>query len=200
MTVKTTETEISTTTTAQTATRPDEAGNDAAVVRLTSPGVGMFVPAEVRESSIFGKGLFAVQPLAKGTIVCCFTLGSEVITEQQFVQACADGVHRIMRTGTRYAGRYFTVGNEAADYNFINHSFEPNLLSHCGLVLAKRDVAAGEELTLDYRLLVEPSDVAAYDDAATGRPIRGLTARETILRSARELIALLESVDHKWEG
>jgi hypothetical protein len=184
----------------QTTPPSSDAAGAANVLRATSAGAGMFVPAEVRPSTIFGRGLFATQPVAKGTIVCCFTVGSEVITEEQFVQGCAAGVHRIMRTGTRYAGRYFTVGNEGADYNFINHSFEPNLLSHCGLVLARRDVAAGEELTLDYRLLVEPSDVAAYDDTATGTPIRGLPARETILRSARELIALLESVEQSWEG
>ena len=159
----------------------------------------MFIKTEVKDSGIFGKGLFAAERVPAGKIVCCFTLGSEIITEEQFVQGCADRVHRILRTGTRYAGRYFTVGNEAEPYNFINHSFRPNLLSHCGLILAKRDVEAGEELTLDYRLLVDPSDVAAYDDAATGHPIRGLPPKETILRTARELIALVERVD-KWQG
>ena len=159
----------------------------------------MFIKTDVKESGIFGKGCFAAEAVPKGKIVCCFTLGAEVITEEQFVRGCAEGVRRILRTGTRYAGRYFTVGNEAEPYNYINHAFEPNLLSHCGLILAKRDVAPGEELTLDYRLLVDPSDVAAYDDAATGRPIRGVTAREAILRSARELIALVEGVE-AWEG
>ena len=159
----------------------------------------MFIKADVKESGIFGNGLFAAERVPAGRIVCCFTVGSEVITEGQFVQGCAAGVHRILRTGTRYAGRYFTVGNEGAPYNFINHSFEPNLLSHCGLVLARRDVEPGEELTLDYRLLVDPGDVAAYDDAATGRPIRGLPPKETILRTARDLIALVERVDD-WQG
>lgn len=159
----------------------------------------MFIRTDVKESGIFGKGLFAADRVPAGKIVCCFTLGGEVITEDEFVRGCAEGVHRILRTGTRYAGRYYTVGNEAAPYNFINHSFEPSLLSHCGLILAKRDVEAGEELTLDYRLLVDPSDVAAYDDAATGWPIRGLPAQETILRTARELIALIEGLEN-WKG
>ena len=159
----------------------------------------MFIVTRVQESGIYGKGLFAAERVPAGKIVCCFTLGSEVITEEEFLRGCADGVGRILRTGTRYAGRYFTVGNEAAPYNFINHAFEPNLLSHCGLVLARRDIEAGEELTLDYRLLVDPSDVAAYDDAATGKPIRGLPPKETILRTARELIALVERVPD-WEG
>lgn len=159
----------------------------------------MFIKTDVKDSGIFGKGLFAGERVPAGRIVCCFTLGSDVITEGEFVQGCADGVRRILRTGTRYAGKHYTVGNEGEPYNFINHSFEPNLLSHCGLILAKRDVEPGEELTLDYRLLVDPSDVAAYDDAETGRPIRGLPPKETILRTARELIALVERVEN-WEG
>ena len=159
----------------------------------------MFIRTDVRESAIFGKGCFAAEAVPAGKIVCCFTLGSEVITEEQFLRGCAEGVPRILRTGTRYAGKYFTVGNEGEPYNFINHSFEPNLLSHCGLILARRDVGAGEELTLDYRLLIDPTDVAAYDDAATGRPIRGFTAKAAILRSARELIELVERTEG-WEG
>jgi hypothetical protein len=159
----------------------------------------MFIQPEVRESGIFGKGLFAAQAVRKGTIICCFTLGSRVITERQFIAACEADDKFIMRTGTRYVGKYFTVGNESAPYTFINHSFDPNVLAHCGILLARRDIELQEELTVDYRTLVDPTDVATYDDAATGERIRGLPAKDTLLKTARELIALVEGVSG-WEG
>jgi hypothetical protein len=84
-------------------------------------------------------------------------------------------------------------------YNFINHSFKPNLLCHCGVVLTAREIGAGEEMTLDYRTLIDTTDVGIYNDAVTGREIRGFGARETLLRTARELVALVESVP-EWEG
>jgi hypothetical protein len=157
------------------------------------------VRTEVRESSIFGEGCFAAEPVAKGTIVCCFTLGAKVITEEEYLDACRAEVLPLMRTGTRYAGKYFTVGNEHEPYTFINHSFEPNLLCHCGVVLARRAISAGEEMTLDYRYLIDETDVGIYRDAKSGREIRGFPARETLLRTARQLMDLVESVEG-WEG
>ena len=160
---------------------------------------GTFVRTEVRKSAIFGRGCFAAEPLRKGTIVCCFTLGAAVVNEEQYLEACRREILPLMRTGTRYAGRYFTVGNEQEPYTFINHSFEPNLLCHCGVVLALRDVSAGEEFTLDYRYLIDDTDVGIYSDAASGKEIRGFPARETLLRTARQLVELIESIDG-WEG
>ena len=159
----------------------------------------MFVKTEVRETGRYGKALFAAEAVRRGTIVCSFTLGAEVTTEEEYVAAVAEGRQPVMRTGTRYAGRYFTFGNVDAPYNFINHSFTPTLLCHCGVVLALRDLKPGDELTLDYRTLIDTTDVGLYHDAVTGHEIRGWTARETMLRTARELVALLEEHE-SWEG
>ena len=159
----------------------------------------MFVKTEVRETGVYGKALFAAEPVRRGTIVCSFTLGSGVTTEDEYVRAVAENRQPVTRTGTRYAGRYFTFGNEDAPYNFVNHSFNPTLLCHCGVVVALRDLKAGDELTLDYRTLIDTTDVGVYNDAVTGREIRGLTAKETLLKTARELIALVESIED-WEG
>jgi hypothetical protein len=159
----------------------------------------MFVKTEVRETGVYGKALYAAEPVRKGTIVCSFTLGSDVTTEDEYVRAVAENRQPVTRTGTRYAGKYFTFGNVDVPYNFINHTFKPNLLCHCGVVLALRDIAAGEEMTLDYRTLIDTTEVGIYDDAVTGREIRGFTARETLLRTARELIALVESLED-WAG
>jgi len=114
-----------------------------------------------------------------------------VATEDEYVRAVAELRQPLTRTGTRYAGKYFTFGNEDAPYNFVNHSFAPSLLCHCGVVLARRDLEPGDELTLDYRTLIDTTDVGIYNDALSGREIRGWGARETILRTARELIALV---------
>ena len=159
----------------------------------------MFVKTEVRDTGVYGRALYAAEPVRKGTIVCSFTLGADVVTEDEYVRAVADNRQPVTRTGTRYAGRSFTYGNADAPYNLVNHSFRPNLLCHCGVVLALRDIAAGEEMTLDYRTLIDPTDVGIYKDAVTGREIRGHTARETVLRTARELIALVESLED-WNG
>ena len=159
----------------------------------------MFISTEVRPSTIFGQGLFATQPVKKGTIVCCFTSGARIITEEQYLQGIRDETHEIVRTGTRYAGKYFTVGNEHQPYTFLNHSFEPNLLCHCGVVLALRDLAAGEELTLDYRTLIDATDEGIYRDAGTGEWIRGFSAQETLLRTAKQLVDLVGSIEG-WDG
>ena len=159
----------------------------------------MFVKTEVRETGVYGKAMYAGEAVRRGTIVCSFTLGSEVATEQEYVRAVAENRQPLTRTGTRYAGRYFTFGNEDKPYNCVNHSFKPNLLCHCGVVVAMRDIAAGEEMTLDYRTLIDTTDVGIYNDAVTGREIRGFGARETLLRTARDLIALVESIEG-WDG
>ena len=54
-------------------------------------------------------------------------------------------------------------------------------------------------LTLDYRTLVDDTDVGVYHDATSGREIRGFNARETLLRTARELIEIVEGIDG-WAG
>lgn len=166
---------------------------------LTGQGAGLFIQTRIAESSIFGRGLFAAEPIIRGKIICFFAIGAQVITEDRFLQAVRDDERGIVRTGTRYAGKYFTHGNELEPYTFINHSFTPNLLCHCGIVIARADIAADEELTLDYRYLVDDTETGVYHDSATGRAIRGFSARQTFLDTARELIGLLE-MDPEWQG
>jgi hypothetical protein len=159
----------------------------------------MYVATEVRDSKIFGKGLFAIQPIKRGTILCFFPIGAQVITETRFLQAVKENDRAIVRTATRLAGKYYTIGNEPEPYTFLNHSFTPNLLCHVGVVLARRAIEAQEELTLDYRTLIDDSDVGVYCDAASGREIRGFGAKQTLLRTAAELTDILKDIDD-WQG
>jgi SET domain-containing protein len=161
----------------------------------------MFIPVEVRPSSIFGKGLFPMRRVKRGTVICSFTTDSKVITEEEYLAAIQEDRYLIVRTGTRYVGKYFTCTQDPdTDLNFFNHSFEPNLLVHCGVVIALRDIPAGEELTIDYRHLIDDTEIGVYNDANSGRPIRGLPARQTLLETSRKLIALLEQLHDDWTG
>ena len=87
----------------------------------------LFIRTAVRPSAIFGNGCFAAEPVRKGTIVCSFTTGARVITEAEYLDACRREDMPLMRTGTRYAGRYFTVGNDHEQYTFINHTGKTTL-------------------------------------------------------------------------
>jgi len=158
----------------------------------------MFIPTQVRPSQ-FGNGIFTTAPVPKGTVVCFFSLGGQVITEDQFLKEVQNNNPEIIRTATRYVGRYFVHGQPDADHNFVNHSFTPNCLCHCGIVLARRNIATGEELTVDYRTLIDATDIGTWRDATTNRQIKGYPAKETLLRTARELIEIIESIPD-WTG
>jgi len=161
----------------------------------------MFVRVEVRPSTIFGKGLFPLQDVRRGTIVCSFTTDAKVIEEGRYLEAIEKNECLIVRTGTRYVGKYFTHTQDPdTELNFFNHSFEPNLLCHCGVVIAMRDIRAGEEFTIDYRTLIDDTDVGVYNDAKSGEAIKGFSARETLLRTTRQMLDLIEGVDAEWEG
>jgi hypothetical protein len=64
-------------------------------------------------------------------------------------------------------------------------------LWHLGFVFAARNLAAGEELTIDYRHLLAPGQEETFRDARTGHPIVGLSWRESLLATSRTLSKLL---------
>ena len=161
----------------------------------------MFVPVEVRTSTIFGKGLFPTHGVKRGTIICSFTTDARTITDAEYLDAIRSNHYTVVRTGTRYVGKYFTCTDHTeSEINFFNHAFDPNLLVHCGVVIALRDIEAGEEFTIDYRTLVDDTDIGVYNDAASGQVIKGFSARETLLRTTRQMLALVESLEENWEG
>jgi hypothetical protein len=161
----------------------------------------MFIPVEIRPSLIFGKGIFPLQDVKKGSVICSFTTDSRIITETEYLTAIQQNHYSVVRTGTRYVGKYFTFTDKPeADLNFFNHSFSPNALVHCGVVIARQDISKGQELTIDYRYLIDDTESGVYNDAISGRPIRGFPARAALLETSRQLIALLDTLDDSWQG
>ncbi|WP_309387222.1 SET domain-containing protein [Cerasicoccus frondis] len=91
----------------------------------------------------------------------------------------------------RWFEGHYTVSLDWPDECYINHSFTPNGLWHLGFVFALRDIAPGEELTIDYRLIVGDHERLPFDDAETGQPIIGLSWRENLRQTTATLAKLL---------
>jgi SET domain-containing protein len=102
-------------------------------------------------SAIAGRGLVAVAPIARDEIVAI--KGGHLVDT-----ATLDALpERLQNSEIQIADGVHLVALEDAEYEpvmlFINHSCEPNVGFAGNIVLvAMRDVAAGEELTTDYAM------------------------------------------------
>jgi hypothetical protein len=102
-------------------------------------------------SGISGRGLVAVAPIARGEVVA--VKGGHVVDGARFAAL----PQRLRDTDVQIGDDLHVVALEEAEYEqvmlFLNHSCEPNVGFAGNVVLvAMRDVAAGEELTTDYAL------------------------------------------------
>jgi SET domain-containing protein len=102
-------------------------------------------------SGIAGRGLHAVEPIAAGEVVA--VKGGHLVTTAQLRQLpdplpesdvqVTDDLHLVALTEEEYEPVML----------FLNHSCEPNVgFAGNTVLVAMRDVAAGEELTTDYAL------------------------------------------------
>ena len=104
-----------------------------------------------RPSSIEGRGLLAIAPIAKDEIVA---IKGGHIADTATLNALPD---RLRNSDVQIADGFHLVALEEAEYEavmlFLNHSCEPNVGFAGNIVLvAMRDIAPGEELTTDYAL------------------------------------------------
>ena len=110
------------------------------------------VPTFVAPSSIQGVGLFTAVPLRKGTVVWEFQPDVDwkipAADVERFPEPYRSWLLRYLYREPD--GTYVLCGDNG---KYMNHSFEPNCDDGNGpCTVAKRDIAAGEELTCDYRL------------------------------------------------
>lgn len=108
---------------------------------------------EVKESSIYGRGCFALVPFAKRKKIAAYA--GELIRGSRRIEARlrTQRVIKIIRMSDNLAIDGKVGGDETA---FINHSCEPNAFMRVApgdkvIFFALRDIAAGEEITIDYR-------------------------------------------------
>lgn len=150
---------------------------------------------ELRRSRIHGTGMFACRTISKGQIVFIWsiTANHKVVTEEEVISI--ERINPVVRDNScRIAGRYFVISEHGLDDSeLVNHSSTPNILYHVGIGIAVRRIDAGEELTIDYRL-VNPTNTDADGDHD-----RGFSARQSMLRSAQFLTEIVKC-DLQWQG
>ena len=126
---------------------------------------------EVRPSRIEGLGLFAREAIREGEVVA--TLGGRLIDDAE--------LRRVAQSGRKYNSAAVGEGINLllADDEPItrgNHSCDPNLwLANAITLVARRDIAPGEEITSDYatQTAVEWEMVCRCGSAGCRRIIRG---------------------------
>jgi uncharacterized protein len=109
-------------------------------------------------SPIHGIGVFAAEPIARGAEVWRFTPGFDLELDPAFVERQPEHVREWLRVYGYLDPRLkrFILCCDGA--RFLNHSAEPNLRPDFarephGVDFAVRDIAPGEELTVDYALV-----------------------------------------------
>jgi SET domain-containing protein len=107
--------------------------------------------ATVRESSIQGRGLFALEPIAQGEIVCI--KGGHIFNRETLNRVSKQlGPAEIQISENLFIGPLEATEREGSMI-FSNHSCEPNIGVRGQIVfVALRDIEPGEELTHDWAM------------------------------------------------
>jgi uncharacterized protein len=101
----------------------------------------------LRLSSIHGKGHFASQPFKAGEVVWVF--GGTLFSREDIVAGRANERTLMRLDKNLWIGS--TTEKPLDDDYYLNHSCDPNLwITDAIKLTARRDIAAGEEVTMDY--------------------------------------------------
>jgi hypothetical protein len=118
-------------------------------VEVPEPGAGCWLhPAVVvADSPIDGRGLFCTAPIAAGTLVA--RLGGRLVDGPE-LRAVLDASTSYVDTITVLPDRHLVLPGRQP-IGFGNHSCDPGLWHTGAFALsARRDIGAGEEVTVDY--------------------------------------------------
>ncbi len=121
-------------------------------------------PIEVRTSRIQGRGVYATRVIPKGTWIIQYT-GERITNDEadrRYDDEAMDRHHTFLFVLDERTCIDAAVGGN--DARFINHSCEPNCEAVYAeeeqeiWIVAKRRLAAGEELTYDYGYVADAED------------------------------------------
>lgn len=146
-----------------------------------------------------GMGLFTRKAFKKGQIVLIWTFDANYITEDEYNKKQSAGDIMMVKTGARYIGGVFLYTDTKDRYeNYINHSKDANILYHCGICFALRDIEVGEELYVDYRYVLSEYDVESFRDPS-GTIVRGGNSGDVLLETTEKLLELLRGAKRQIE-
>lgn len=122
-----------------------------------------------------------------------------LINEDEYTKEQQSGNKNMIRTGARYVDKYFlyTENGKARIEDNMNHSDNYNILYHCGICFATRDIKKGEELFVNYRYVLSKNDNAGFIDNTTGKYIDGTDGFTCLCETTKLLNELLNKVKIK---
>lgn len=109
---------------------------------------------KILRSGIDRRGVFACKPVKKGEVISVW--GGFIITQKEFNRLSKNIFKEIDNYATKVADGFYLVSSKRGvleDDDFFNHSCNPNagIKGHL-LMVAMRDITAGEEVTYDYAM------------------------------------------------
>lgn len=149
----------------------------------------------VKKSTVSGSGIFADEDIKKGEVVMIWSIDCNIISESEYNEEQSNGNQNMIKTGARFVDGYFlyTDENPRVEDN-MNHSFEPNILYHCGVCFALRDISCGEELFVNYKYILSRGDYAGFVDEKTGVYVDGMDSLDCLKETTTQLLNLLNGI------
>lgn len=146
---------------------------------------------EIKKSPISGSGMFAREPIERGEIVCL--VGGMVMTDAEFeaFQASHSTYNAIQIDENLHLVERPEI-TQTLDGS-MNHSCDSNAwMDDEATLVARRDIAAGEEITVDYALFTTQANWTLDNSCHCGSPF----CRHVITGNDWELKEVQERYPH----
>ena len=116
----------------------------------------LLVRTKLGRSAIHGIGVMADEPVRSGQPIWRFAPGIDLVLPDREVAALPTAFRAYLDTyGYRSPGFEASVVLSCDHAKFLNHSEHPNTVLSGRETLAGRHIEAGQEITCDYRLVVD---------------------------------------------
>ncbi|MGV3592077.1 MAG: SET domain-containing protein-lysine N-methyltransferase [Gammaproteobacteria bacterium] len=151
----------------------------------------MIVPAyEIKTATrADGKGVFLKQAVKRGQVVVAPDAINKLYNHEERAALVPGSPED--EACVRWFETWHTVSTDWPDECYVNHSFTPSCLWHLGFIFALRDLQPGDEVTVDYRFVINDNEVMPWLDNETGKQIVGYTWEENLRKSTEQLLAIL---------